>query len=368
VKVVYASSLERGGPLTHLLDIAPRVARMGPEVLVLCASDQIAEEFRARGVDARALPLRHKFDFRGAARLWPALGDADVVHTHDRRMGLLARVQARLHGAACVHTLHGVPEELVGLVGRSDEGPAPNVSRARSAWPRYGLLGTEAVLARLGTTVVPSEALRRFLLAHRFPRSRTIVIPNGVPLRRTEPADRHKRFRVATAGNLEHWKGVDVLLEACARVETPLHVDVFGEGALRLDLERHAARLGVDATFHGWVTNILDRLCEIDLFVLASRGESFPIAVLEAMSVALPVVATRTGGLPELVADGQTGLLVEPEDVLGFAAAIERVARDEELRLRLGRAAAGRVGQRFEAGAVAREIADLYRRLTPAPP
>ena len=185
-------------------------------------------------------------------------------------------------------------------------------------------------------------------------------------LRRTEPGDRHEPFRVATAGNLEHWKGVDILLEACALVDTSLHLDVFGDGSLRPELQRHAARLGVDATFHGWVTNVLDRLCEADLFVLATRGESFGIAVLEAMSVALPVVATRTGGLPELVADGETGFLVEPEDVPGFAAAIDRVARDDELRLRLGRAAAARVGQRFEAGAVARELVELYRRLTPA--
>src|SRR6266545_8255166 len=112
---------------------------MGPEVLVLCANDEIAEEFRARGLDARTAPLRHKFDAQGAARLSPALRQADVVHTHDRRTGLLVRTQARLRGAFCVHTLHGVPDEIFSPVGRVDPKRPPEVSLARAAWLRYGL-------------------------------------------------------------------------------------------------------------------------------------------------------------------------------------------------------------------------------------
>jgi len=105
MKVVYVCSLERFGPLTHLLDLAPAVGKTGPDVLVACANDEIAREFQARGVDALALPLGHKFDVQGAKRLWPSLRGADVVHTHDRRAGLIARPLARVAGAAAVHTL-----------------------------------------------------------------------------------------------------------------------------------------------------------------------------------------------------------------------------------------------------------------------
>jgi glycosyltransferase involved in cell wall biosynthesis len=367
MKVVYACSLDAGGPLTHLLDLAPEVARAGPRVLVLCADEEIAGDFRARGVDARAMPLRHKLDARGAARLWPVLRDADVVHTHDRRTGLLVRTQARIHGAACVHTLHGVPNEIFGLVGRSDATLPPEISSTRAAWLRYGVVGMEAALARLGTTVVPSEALLRFLLAHGFPRSRTVLIPYGVGLRRSQPEDRHHPLRVATASILEHRKGVDILIAACARVDAPLQLDVFGDGTLRAELEAQAARTGTAVTFHGWVSpaEIPDHLRETDLFVLATRGDNLPVSVLEAMSLALPVVATRTGGLPELVADGETGFLVEPEDVEGLARAISRLAGDEPLRQRFGGAAAERLERRFEAGAVARQMVALYRRLRP---
>lgn len=364
MRVVYACSLASGGPLTHLLDLAPHVARLQAEVLVICANNEIAEEFRKRDVDAWALPLRHKLDVGGVVGLRHALQHADIVHTHDRRTGLLVRTVARLQGNVCVHTLHGVPDEIFGLVGRPDGNLPPGVSRARAAWLRFGLLGIEAALARLGTTVVPSKALRDFLLAHGFPRSRTVVIPNGVELRRPEPDRRHEPFRIATVGILEYRKGVDLLLEACARVDAPLRLDVYGDGTLRASLQSQAERLGLEATFHGSVANIPDRLCEADLFVLPTRGDNLPIAVLEAMSIAIPVVATRTGGLPELVQDGNTGLLVDPDDAEGLAAAVNRLARDEELRLRLGRAAAARVASRFEAGAVAGEIVALYRRLS----
>jgi glycosyltransferase involved in cell wall biosynthesis len=363
VKIVYVCTLEAGGPVTHLLDLAPRVARLGPDVHVVCATDRLAEEFRARGVDATVVPLRNKFDVRGAARIRPTLRGANIVHTHDRRTGLLVRPLARLHGSAVVHTLHGIPNEIFGLVGQQDARRPDELSRTRSIWLRQGVLGTEAALARLGTTIVPSEALRRVLLRHRFPEFRTIVIPNGVELRRSEPPERHCPLRLATAGKLERWKGIDLLLEACMMVRARVHLDVYGDGSLRSSLERQAARHDIHATFHGWVANVAERLAEADLFVLPSRADNLPIAVLEAMSVAVPSVATRIGGLPELVVHGDTGLLVEPEDVNGLAAAIDRMADDEPLRLRLGRAAAARLAARFETAVVAREIVALYGRL-----
>jgi glycosyltransferase involved in cell wall biosynthesis len=368
MRIVYVCSLERFGPLTHLLDLAPTVAGLGPEVLVACASEAIADDFRARGVEAIALPLGHKFDLRGASRLWPALEGADVVHTHDRRAGLLARPLARLRGAAAVHTLHGVPNEIFGLVGRVDGRVEPDTSRVRAAWQLHGVVGMEAALARLGTTLVPSEALRQFLVAHGFPASTTRVLRYGVELRRREPAARHEPFRIATAATLQHRKGVDVLLEACSRVSTPLHLDVYGEGPLRSTLEAQADRLGVEAEFHGMVADVPERLGDTDLFALATRGDNLPVAVLEAMALALPVVTTRIGGMPELVENGESGFLVEPDDAPALAAAIERVAGDEDLRVRLGRASVARLEQRFDRARGARDLVALYAGLVTASP
>jgi glycosyltransferase involved in cell wall biosynthesis len=365
MKVVYVCSLTAGGPLTHLRELAPHVAALGVDVHVVCADETTAAGFRSAGVEAAARPLRHKADLAGARRVWPELDRADVVHTHDRRAGLLARPLALARRAHSVHTLHGVPDELFGQVGREVPVVDPEVSRARLLWLEHGLLRIEAVLSYLGTVVVPSQALADYLVAHGFPAARLRVIPNGVPVRRTEPAPAHDPIVVGTAALLERRKAVDVLLEASAQVATAHRLVIYGDGPLRAELERLADRFGAPAEFRGFVRDVQARLEELDLFVLPSRGENLPIAILEAMAAAVPVVATRVGGVPELVVDGETGLLVEPERPAELAAAIERVLTDAELRLRLGRAGAARIAERFEAGVVARRMVGLYRELVP---
>jgi glycosyltransferase involved in cell wall biosynthesis len=363
VKVVYASSLPAGGPVSHVRDLAPAVAACGVDVKVVCADEAVASGFRRMGLEAVASPLRDKHDLRGAARLVPLLKGADVVHSHDRRSGLLARTAARIAGAHAVHTLHGVPDEIFVMVGRTNPPRPPGVSTARVLWLRYGLMRAEALLSYLGAVVVPSHALARFLVQHGFPANRMHVIPYGVALRRAEPGPPNVPARVGTAAILEHRKGIDVLLEACARVTTPISLEIYGEGTLRGELEAQAARLGVPASFHGFAGDLRERIPELDVFVLPTRADNLPVAILEAMALALPVVATRVGGVPELVADGTTGILVEPDDPKGLADAIGSLAADPERRAALGRSGAQRIVDHFEAGAVARRMVELYEQL-----
>jgi glycosyltransferase involved in cell wall biosynthesis len=363
VKVVYACSLTAGGPLTHLRDLAPNVAAEGVDVRVVCADEDIAESFRAAGVEAVARPLRNKLDAPGAARTWPELADADIVHTHDRRTGLLVRPLARGRHARSVHTFHGVPDELFGRVGRQAPVEDPTASRARLLWLEHGLMRMEALLSYFGTVVVPSKALAEYVAAHGFPRKRLHVIPNGISVRGRDPAPAHDPVVIGTAALLERRKGIDVLLEASARLATPHRLVVYGDGPLRAELESAARDLGASAEFPGFVSDVEEKIAELDVFVLPSRGENLPIAILEAMAAALPVVATRVGGVPEVVVDGETGLLVEPEDAAGLAEALDRVASDEALRQRLGRAGATRIVEHFDAQSMARQTVELYRKL-----
>jgi glycosyltransferase involved in cell wall biosynthesis len=367
MRVVYVSTLARGGPVSHLLDLAPRVAALGVDVRVACADGGVAGAFRARGVDAVPLssPVRSKWDVRGASALWPLLADADVVHTHDRRAGLFARVLGRARGAAVVHTYHGLPEEIAVELGRDDGYRDPSVSALRRAWLRGGYLRIEGALAMLGVVVVPSAAMAAYLAAAGVPRARLRVIASGIDVVRAEPGGRHDPPVVATMANLERWKGVDVLLDACALVarERRLRVDVYGDGDERGALEAQAARLGVDVTFLGHVVGARDRLVvDADVVVVPSRAENLPVAALEAMAAALPVVATRVGGVPELVDDGVTGFVVPPDDAPAMAAAIGKVLADDDLRVAMGRSGAARVASRFSADGTARALVDLYEQ------
>ena len=364
MKVTYVSTIERGGPVSHLRQLAPRVAEQGVDVRVLCASEDVAASFRRLGVDAEAVSVGHKLDLRGGHALANRLAGADLVHTHDRRAGLFGRIGGRLRGARVLHTLHGMPEEIAVRVGRPEAPVPPGVSRARLEWLLHGYLPLEASLARLGDVVTPSRAMADFMLEHGFPARLVHVIPFGVEP--GEPPESHDDGRALVAGavtNLEVWKGIDLLLEAAALSRSPVRLEIYGTGSQRDSLERQAQELGVDTRFHGFVADLRKPLAGLDVLVQPSRADNFPLAVLEAMAAGLPIVGARVGGIPELVLDGETGLLVEPEDAAALAAALDSLAESRERREALGRRARERVAESFSVDAFIRRTIDLYEEL-----
>ena len=364
MRVVYVSTLPRGGPVSHLLQLAPSVAETGVDVSVVCADDEVAERFRSLGLPAAVAPIDHKLDVRGGAALWPLLRTADVVHSHDRRAGLYGRAVGRAHGAQVVHTLHGLPEEIVPRLGPAGAPVPPGVSRARLFWIIHVIVRAEQLLTLLGHVVAPSQAMARFLVAHGFPRQRVHVIPLAIDAA-TVNGRPHANgpLKVGTAANLEYWKGIDVLIDAAALASTPLRLEIFGQGTQRARLEEQARTKGVDARFHGFVSDLRTRLAGLDVFALPSRGDNFPVVILEAMASGLPVVGTRVGGIPELVVDGETGLLVDVDDPTGLARALDRLGGDELLREQMGVHGAQRAAEEFSPAEMAKRMVSLYEDL-----
>jgi glycosyltransferase involved in cell wall biosynthesis len=222
----------------------------------------------------------------------------------------------------------------------------------------------EALLTRLGHVVAPSQAMAGFLREHGFPEHLLHVIPYGIePLAANGGPARNGKLVVGTAANLEYWKGIDVLIEACSLVSAPVQLEVFGEGTLRAALEGSAARLGVDARFHGFVSDLHERIASLDVFALPSRGDNLPVAILEAMAAGVPVVGSRVGGIPELVADGESGFVVEPDQPRELADALDLLAADPERRRALGREGQRRARTTFSADRVADQAIALYERL-----
>lgn len=363
MRVTYVLTLERGGPLSHVLDLAPRVAAQGVDVSVVCADEAQAARFRAVGLDATPVTVRHKADLRGAAALARLLPASGVVHSHDRRAGLFARTFARARGAGVVHTYHGLPEEIAAEVGRADGAPpAIEASPARRLWLRHGYLRVEAALSRLGLVVVPSHAMRDYLIRRGLPAARMRVVPSGIDVIRAATAPRSTPLRLALLGNLEPWKGVDVAIAAIAAttVRDLVHLDVYGDGTQRATLEEQARRLDAPVTFHGYVADARDRVADADLLLVPSRAENLPVSILEAMAVAVPVVATRVGGIAELIDDGVTGRIVPPDDPTAMARAIASFAADEAGRVAAGTAGAARAAAQFDATAVATQLVEIY--------
>lgn len=153
-------------------------------------------------------------------------------------------------------------------------------------------------------------------------------------------------IRLIYVGKLARRKAVDVLIRAVASLRDlgqHLELHIVGEGPDRSKLESLSRRLSVEAhiVFHGYVGDreaLLDRMHDSDIFVIASRSEGFPRVIYEAMSQGLPVIATKVGGIPGLLNDGETALLVPPGDVESLAAAIHCLIENDSLRQALIRA------------------------------
>ncbi|MFA1544243.1 glycosyltransferase [Actinomadura monticuli] len=145
---------------------------------------------------------------------------------------------------------------------------------------------------------------------------------------------------VACVGRLSHEKGVDLMLEAWQRAsarhpEWRLHI--YGSGPEEDELRAQAAAVAGSVEFRGVIAEVEDALVEASVFALPSRAEGFPMSVLEAMAYGLPTVAFDCApGVRELIADGRGGVLVEPGDTIAFAAALERLMEDPDVRRRLG--------------------------------
>jgi glycosyltransferase involved in cell wall biosynthesis len=189
------------------------------------------------------------------------------------------------------------------------------------------------------------------------------VIPNVLPgIDVPSPAERSSAgSTVAFAGRLVPEKGVDVLLRALARLPD-VHAMIIGAGPEEHALRLLAEELGIQerVALLGWRDDAVRLVATSAVFVLPSRTEASPVAVLEAMAASIPVVATDVGSVSELVIDGETGLLVQPDDADALAAAIRRLLDDEQLRRRLGRRGRQLAMLRFQPDEAAAAYEELF--------
>jgi glycosyltransferase involved in cell wall biosynthesis len=190
------------------------------------------------------------------------------------------------------------------------------------------------------------------------------VIYNGVEDFRVERRPAPNGPVIGTIARHTDQKGLDVLMRAVPDVPGARFV-LVGDGPDRATLEALAHELGVAdrVEFAGWSEDSRRDLGGFDVFVLPSRYEGLPLALVDSMLAGLPVVASRVGSIPEAITDGEQGLLVPPEDPAALAAALRRVAEDEPLRQRLGSAARSKAVGRFTADAMARRYEQLYERI-----
>jgi glycosyltransferase involved in cell wall biosynthesis len=227
----------------------------------------------------------------------------------------------------------------------------------------------DRIVGRITTvTICVSERERRLGVAARTcGADRTVVIHNGVPspavARRGERSD--GRARIITVGRLQAPKDPVTFVRALARLAPDsFTATLVGDGPDREAVEAEVRRLGLAerVKLAGDRRDVPELLAEGDVFVLSTASEGLPMSILEAMAAGLPVVASHVGGIPEVVEDGRTGLLVPPGDDRALAAAIGRLVADPGLQAELGRAGHDRARRCFAVEVFRRSHVDLYRR------
>lgn len=275
----------------------------------------------------------------------------DIVHAHAVDVGFAVAPIARSHGIPTVLTCHGVWFPV--------SGPRSPRGRLELLLIRRGRYGAITSVDRASV-----EALR----SAGFPRAKEV--PNGVDIAEfagPRPADEGP-FRFLFAGRHELQKGIDVLLRAAVRVRDGIGdvftVDVVGEGSLTPKLQALARNLGAERVvrFLGALSrpDLVRAFQSADAFVLPSRFEGFPLAILEAWAAGLPVIATAVGGVPD-VCTPESSIVVPPDDPEALARAMIELYRDADRRDALARAGYLVAKERFAWVAIARAYQAIYQ-------
>ena len=341
-----------GGSEQHLLALLPALAARGHDVrtLALVEGDwpRFTEPLAALGVDVRSVPAGADLSARAAMSIRGAIGafTPDLVHTHLIHADVHGQTMAKLMRTPAVSTVHNMSPLLRRV---------PVREAARFA----------AHLAR--RTIAISEHVRAYIEGFNIPRPGSVrVVPYGIDLdtRRLDPTTRADVRRhygmgdddviVTIAARLMEGKGHELLLDAmdAATAAAPrLTLLVTGDGPLRAQLEAQARSLPEGTVwFLGFIDDTRGMIGASDIVVfptLPSLGEGFGLTALEAMAAGVPVIASDTGALPEVVADGRTGLIVPGGDIPTLAQALIRLANDPAERRRLGTAGIARARERF---------------------
>jgi glycosyltransferase involved in cell wall biosynthesis len=308
----------------------------------------------------------------------------DVVHCHNIYHQLSPAILApvRRAGVRCVMTLHdyklACPSYQMLDHGRlcdaCVEGSALQALRHRC---KGGSLGASAALAlesslhrltgaydAVDVFISPSRFLADVMLRAGVPQDRLRVVNHFVePGEPVAAAD--ARSSVVVAGRLSHEKGVDTLVRSLALTRSDVHLDVAGDGPLRGELESLAAVVAPGrVTFHGRLDkDALTTLVASSLAtVVPSRWhENQPMTILESYAVGVPAVVTGLGGMPELVRDGQDGLVVPAEEPAALARALDRLVRDPRQARRMGESGRQRLSRDFDPALHLRRVAAAYR-------
>lgn len=367
MKILYGITKSSwGGAQRYVFDMALAAKNEGHEVAVLCGGEgSLVEKLSEAGIRVIPIPylgrdiafldeIKSFVDiFRVLRREKP-----DVFHINSSKMGGLGGVAARIADIRkIIFTTHGW---------------AFNENRH---WAQKMIIEELAWITILLShkTICVSERVKFDVDSKPFIRGKLIVIHNGIeefPLFSAVEARQELlpnlpagHIVIGTLSELHHTKGIDMAIRAINKLGDNIHFAVAGAGEKEEELKDLAHTLGIKERIHflDYVDNARSYLKAFDIFTLTSRTEGLPYVLLEAGVAKLPVVATKVGGIPEVIKDEDTGLLVESERIPALTDALSKLTEDKTLRETLGNNLHEFVRESFSKDKMVRKTLTLYR-------
>ncbi|MCH7970056.1 MAG: glycosyltransferase [Chloroflexi bacterium] len=363
IKVLHLiTSLEVGGAQQGLLLGLPRFDPDRYEHVICSLMDRMrmAAQFRQAGIEVHSLGLSRKTDLAVVLRLRTLLKQLrpDVLHTYLLHSNVLGRIVGRLVGVPVIVS----SERTIGQANRWGRLATRLTNPLTNAVEVNSETGARAIERDLGVPAGKIEVVRSGIDLDAF----------GVSLKRTEirselglTGDQHL---VLYVGRLRRVKGVEHGIRAFASASVQhenMHMALAGEGEQLGYLRNLANELGISEciSFLGVRNDLPDLFSAADSVLMPSLNEGFPRTAIEAMAAGKPVIATRVGGTPEAIVEGETGILVPSADIDAMASALVKLVGDRGLQSRLGKAGRRRAEQNYPVDNYVARLDGLYRQL-----
>ncbi|WP_025027168.1 glycosyltransferase family 4 protein [Caldalkalibacillus mannanilyticus] len=356
---------EKGGSRNYLLTLTEELRARGFDVEIACfLEDVVADSARKKSIPVTVFPMKSLFDIKVIAQLKKYILERgfDVVHTHGVRANFVGRLAARKINIPVVTTVHS-------SIYHDYSHPLKKLFYHRIE--KLTRPFTDHFIAVAGS-------LKQELEQDGIPPERIDVVYNGLSPSfafeaptsslRAELGIDEKLPILMTIGRLEAVKNQALLLQIWATLYKQLDFCgvIVGDGPLRQELEEQARTLGIADRVHflGFRNDIYSLLTQADVFILTSNMEGLPITLLESMAGRTPVVVSKVGGMPEVIDMAKNGYTVPAGDVEQFAARIQEIIRQPELKERLGEQGYETLMKHFTGETFIQNTIQIYNKVT----
>ncbi len=351
------NSLHAGGAEALLKNYVLQMRKnrkMQMEICVLYSNGIFKKEIKNKGISIWDLGLKFKYDLRGIIKLISLIkrGKYSIVHVHLFPANLFVSLASLF-----------LPKNIKFIFNEH------SVYNRRRSFKIFKILDT-FVYSRYYKIICVSKQVQVALIEW-LPnlQIKSVVISNAVPVPDLSNWSPVKKYDVLFVGRLTKAKGVDILIKAIKilkeKYQKEIKAAIVGKGYLEEELKELVMKLGIEkeVEFLGVRRDIEKLMKSTKLFVLPSRWEGLPLTILEAMSSGAGIIATKVGGIPEVIQNGKEGILISSEDSETLAGAIAELLKDRELRVKLGINAYKKVKEKYSIEAYTKNILEFYKSL-----